>query len=350
MKRKNKSGTHQAANASQPDMASALKSDPGLSAFTFDGPYPVMDGHDLLDNMYCADNGRYYDTPVDWYGLARAFGSASWHQSALYFKRNALTGCFIPHPLLSRQAFSAFVLDWFVFGNGYLERRVNRLGGVLALRHVPAKYTRRGSDLNTYWFIRQWKDEYTFDTDSVCHVINPDIHQEIYGMPEYMGALLSASLSHSADMFRKLYYDNGSHAGCIIYIGASQVDNESMESVKKTLKEARGKGAFKNLLLHAPGGGEKGVQIIPFSQISAKDEFLNIKSVTRDDILAAHRVPPQLMGAMPEGNGSFGDVEKAARVFAINELMPVMEALKHVNDWLGMEVIRFNPYALLKAE
>lgn len=92
--------------------------------------------------------------------------------------------------------------------------------------------------------------------------------------------MLLASLSHSADMFRKLYYDNGSHAGCIIYIGASQVDDKSMASVKKTLTEARGKGAFKNLLLHAPGGGEKGVQIIPFSQISAKDEFLNIKSVT----------------------------------------------------------------------
>ncbi|HAN8010663.1 TPA: phage portal protein, partial [Escherichia coli] len=37
----------------------------------------------------------------------------------------------------------------------------------------------------------------------------------------------------------------------------------------------------------------------------------------------------------------------AARVYAINELMPVMEAMKQVNDWLGEEVIRFNPYALL---
>lgn len=69
---------------------------------------------------------------------------------------------------------------------------------------------------------------------------------------------------------------------------------------------------------------------------------------TRDDILAAHRVPPQLMGAMPDGAGSFGDVEKAARVYAINELTPVMEAMKSVNDWLGEEVIRFNPYALLE--
>ncbi len=49
-----------------------------------------------------------------------------------------------------------------------------------------------------------------------------------------------------------------------------------------------------------------GVQILPFQQITAKDEFINIKNATRDDILAAHRIPPQLMGAMPEGNGSFG--------------------------------------------
>ncbi|WP_168400630.1 phage portal protein [Erwinia amylovora] len=338
--------------AGQPDMAESLKSNPAMSAFTFDGPYPVTDGYDLLDNMYCADNGRYFETPIDWYGLARSFGQASWHQSAIYFKRNALTGCFIPHPLLSRQTFSAFVLDWFVFGNCYLECRRNRLGHPLDLRHVPAKYTRRGSDLDTYWFVRQWRDEYQFKTGEVCHVINPDIHQEIYGMPEYMGAMLSANLSHSADKFRKLYYDNGSHAGCILYVGAAQVDPESIKVVQKTLSEARGKGAFKNVLIHAPGGGKDGVQLLPFSQISAKDEFLNIKSVTRDDILAAHRVPPQLMGAMPEGNGSFGDVEKAARVFAINELMPVMEALKHVNDWLGLgqEVIRFNPYALLKNE
>lgn len=70
-------------------------------------------------------------------------------------------------------------------------------------------------------------------------------------MPEYLGALLSASLSHSADRFRKLYYDNGSHAGCIIYVGATQVDLESMAVVKKTLADSRGKGAFKNLLIHS---------------------------------------------------------------------------------------------------
>ncbi|HBC0662446.1 TPA: phage portal protein [Escherichia coli] len=327
-------------------LAEALRRQPSLSAFSFDGPY---DAHalDLLDNAYCLSNGRYYETPVDWYGLARASRQTSWHQSALYFKRNALLGCFIPHRLLSRQAFSAFALDWFVFGNAFLELRTNRLGGKLELRHALAKYTRRGVEPDVYWFVQTGKPDHEFRQGRVCHVMNPDINQEVYGMPEYLGGLLSASLSHSADRFRKLYYDNGSHAGCIIYVGAAQVDRESMQALERSLQGARGGGAFKNLLLQAPNGGKDGVQILPFQQITARDEFINVKTVSRDDVLAAHRVPPQLMGAMPGGTGSFGDVEKAARVFAINELIPVMEAMKHVNDWLGEEVIRFNPYALL---
>ncbi|ENQ6029524.1 phage portal protein, partial [Escherichia coli] len=227
------------------------------------------------------------------------------------------------------------------------ELRSNMLGEPLKLRHALAKYMRRGSDLESWWYVQDGKDAFQFRPGKVCHLMNPDINQEIYGMPEYLGALLSASLSHSADMFRKLYYDNGSHAGCIIYIGAAQVNRESMDSLKETLQGARGGGAFKNVLIHAPNGGKEGVQILPFQQITAKDEFMNVKAASRDDVLASHRVPPQLMGAMPGEKSAFGDVEKAARVYAINELMPVMEAMKHINDWLGEEVIRFNSYALL---
>jgi capsid portal protein len=65
--------------------------------------------------------------------------------------------------------------------------------------------------------------------------------------------------------------------------------------------------------------------------------------VTRDDVLAAHRALPQLMGIMPSNAGGFGAVEPAARVFARNELVPL-------NDWLGQEVVRFNKYELITGE
>ncbi|GKJ20610.1 hypothetical protein NUBL13794_17140 [Klebsiella pneumoniae] len=43
--------------------------------------------------------------------------------------------------------------------------------------------------------------------------------------------------------------------------------------------------------MYSPYGKEDGIQIIPLSEVAAKDEFLNIKNMSRDDMMAAHRVP-----------------------------------------------------------
>ncbi|UTH74770.1 hypothetical protein [Chromobacterium sp. IIBBL 290-4] len=68
--------------------------------------------------------------------------------------------------------------------------------------------------------------------------------------------------------------------------------------------------------------------------------------MTRDDVLAAHRVPPQLLGVIPGNVGGFGDAPKAAGVFYENEIRPLQLRLQEVNDWLGEEVISFDTYQL----
>ena len=74
---------------------------------------------------------------------------------------------------------------------------------------------------------------------------------------------------------------------------------------------------------------------------------LNIKNTSRDDVLAAHRVPPQLMGMLPNNVGGFGDVEKAAKVFARNEIAPLQARMAHaINTWAGTTVCSFKPYLL----
>ena len=112
------------------------------------------------------------------------------------------------------------------------------------------------------------------------------------------------------------------------------------------MKSAKGPGNFRNLFMYSPNGKKDGIQIIPLSEVAAKDEFLNIKNVSRDDMMAAHRVPPQMMGIIPNNTGGFGDVEKASRVFVRNELIPLQERIKELNQWLGDEVIKFIKYTL----
>lgn len=63
-------------------------------------------------------------------------------------------------------------------------------------------------------------------------------------------------------------------------------------------------------------------------------------------MMAAHRVPPQMMGIMPSNVGGFGDVEKAANVFVRNELLPLQKRLEEINDWINEKVIIFKDYKL----
>lgn len=315
-------------------------------AFSFGDPVPVLDKRGLLEHSECVRSGKWYEPPVSLDGLARAFRSSSHHASAIYTKCNILVSTFIPHRLLNGEQFEKLALDAIVLGNGYLERRDARSRKPLLLKHALGKCVRRGVEDGQYFFVRGWQDEHEFAADSVFHVMEPDINQEIYGVPQYISALQSALLNESATLFRRKYYLNGSHAGFIMYVNDAAQDQADIDAMRNALREAKGVGNFRNLFLYSPNGKKDGVQVIPISEVAAKDEFLGIKSATRDDVLAAHRVPPQLLGLPPGNVGGFGDVEKAARVFARNELLPLQTRFLRINEWIGDEVVRFLPYSL----
>lgn len=314
-------------------------------AFTFGDPVPVMDRRGVLDYGECAKVGRWYEPSVSMSGLTRAFHSSPHHASAIYTKCNILSSTFVPHRLLSGDQFEKLALDMIALGNAYLERRDARSRKAMNLRHSLALHTRRGIEDGRYYFV-QGGDEHEFAPDSMFHLIEPDLTQELYGVPQYIGALQSALLNESATLFRRKYYLNGSHAGFILYVNDAAQDPADIDAMRQALRDAKGVGNFRNLFLYSPGGNKDGVQVIPISEVAAKDEFLGIKGATRDDVLAAHRVPPQLLGLPPNNTGGFGDVEKAARVFTRNELVPLQARFRRVNEWIGEEVVRFAPYEL----
>ncbi|EPC02403.1 portal protein [Litchfieldella anticariensis FP35 = DSM 16096] len=317
-----------------------------VEAFSFGDPVPVTDGYDFFYTGCWMLGTEWYEPPVDFPALSQTYRATAHHGSAIQVKRNILVRSFVPHRLLSRQAFSALATDYLVFGNCYLEQILGRLGKLLELRPARAKYVRRGADLERYFWVPNWAERTEFPQGSLIHLLEPDINQEVYGVPDYLGALQSIYLNENATLFRRKYYLNGSHAGFIMYVSDPAQNQEDIDAMRTALKESKGVGNFRNLFLYSPNGKKDGIQIIPISEVAAKDEFASIKNITRDDQLAGHRIPPQLMGIIPNNTGGFGDVEKAARVFVTNELEPVQAVFSEINDYLGEEVIRFRPYSL----
>nr|WP_198980315.1 phage portal protein [Herbaspirillum sp. ASV7] len=319
---------------------------PSVEAFSFGDPSPVLEGRDMLADVECYRNGDWYEPPLSLAGLAKSLNASVHHASAIWCKVNILASTFQPSAVLSRADFTRLALDFLLFGNCYAERRESMTGKLLNLKPALAKYTRVGVEPGRYFFVNGWRETYEFEQDAMWHLQAPDINQEVYGVPQYVSALQSAWLNESATLFRRRYYLNGSHAGFILYMTDTASNVNDVDKLREAMRNSKGPGNFRNLFVYAPGGKKDGLQILPVSEIAAKDEFFNIKNCTRDDVLAAHRVPPQLLGTMPNNTGGFGDVTKAAAVFGCNEIEPLQAQFLSLNEWAGQEVVRFRSYQL----
>lgn len=62
--------------------------------------------------------------------------------------------------------------------------------------------------------------------------------------------------------------------------------------------------------------------------MAAKDEFSNNKNVNRDDMMAAHLVPPQMMEIMPSNVGGLGMRRKRPSFFF------EMSYCRHRKEWI----------------
>lgn len=325
----------------------AIEPKTGSMAFSFGEPEGVLNGRDIWGLAELYHNGQYYEPPLPLTQLAKTFNMAVHHRSAIQIKVNLLKKHFVPTRYLDAKNFEKFILNYLQMANGYLERIPNMAGGVLRLESSPASHTRVGVEEGTYFFIRNQLgriNDHKFALGSIFHMFQPDVAQEVYGIPEWLAALQSGLLNENTTLYHRRYYVNGAHSGSIFYMTDQFADKETADDIKDRMQKAKGVGNFRNLFLYIPGGKKDGLQVMPIAAAMTKDEFANIKNVTRDDMLAAHRVPPQLIGIIPQNNGGFGDVGRATDVFFANEIVPIMNETLAVNAWLGVEAVRYRPY------
>jgi PBSX family phage portal protein len=322
----------------------ATSSGRAIRAFRFGDIEQVLDRRDLISYAECMWNGRWYEPPIPMRDLARAFRVSPHHSSAIIYKRDQLVRHFKPSRLLDRRNFGDMAFNFLTTGNAYLEQRSNLAGGALKLKNSPALYTRRGREDGAFFWVPGYKQEQAFRDGAVFQLTETDLSQEIYGTPEYLAAMSSGFLNEDATLFRRKYFKNGSHAGFIFYLNEPTMTDEDADAIEQALDDSKGVGNFKNMFIHAPGGKKDGVQLIPVGEVAAKDEFLGIKEVTRDDILASHRVPPILLGVVPKNAGGFGNIMDAADTFHPTVIEPLMSRFLEINDWIGEEAVAFEEY------
>lgn len=307
----------------------------GVQAFTFGDPEPALAGavYDHL-GVWLLDNGSYYQPPVPLRGLARLLRANAYHGPLLEFKTNVVLRGFVPTAALPRRAMHAMTTDYLVFANGYLQKIRNWYGEVVQLRHLPAINMRRMKEDDCYGLLTLTGQIHRFAPGEVVHIRNYDVSQTIYGLPSYLGAIQSMLLNEDATLFRRRYYRNGAHMGYVFYSSSSSLEADDRDRIRAAIEGSKGIGNFRNMFLHIPNGREKDVQILPVGDFSTRDELEKIKNISRDDIIAAHRIPPAMASIIPNNTGGFGDITKIDAVYEKNEITPVRELLLEVNEHL----------------
>lgn len=318
--------------------------------FSFGDPTPILDNN-IYDytGSFLNISGSYYTPPISLQGLAKIMGANSYHGSILHFKKNMLCKWFVPSPILNASNMRAAALDFTVTDNCYFQKFTDRFGKVLRLERLPAIAMRRGREPGKY--IRLNHDNDPFDPimgiteykkDEVIHLKGADVRQNIYGVPEYLGGIQAVLLSEDATLFRRKYYLNGAHMGFILVTNDAGLDESTAKTIEQKVRQSKGIGNFSSLYINIPRSNSKEpVQIIPVGDIGTKDEYQRIKETTEAELLAMHRMRPELMGIIPKNSGGFADPEKTMRVYHELEVQSMQQIFLELNDIIPGEPVKF---------
>jgi PBSX family phage portal protein len=245
---------------------------------------------------------------------------------------------------LSHEELEKAALDFVVLENCYFQKIYNRLGGLLALKRLPAITMRRGVDPEVFFQVPQWSlmgtvpgQPVEFRRGEVIHLKRGDIEQDIYGVPEYLGGMQSVLLSEDATLFRRRFYKNGAAMGYVFVTADCNFSKETSEAIEAEIKRSIGAGNFRNMYINIPKTNSRDpVKVLPIGDIKTADDYDKIKSMNMREVLAMHRMQPGIAGIIPENTSGLGDLVKARQVYWDLEVPPLQKVFLRLNDHFPM--------------
>lgn len=292
------------------------------SVITFGEPEPVLtDGTDYYNIWYDAE-ADYWRLPIDRLALSQLPNMNGQHGGILYARRNMFMAGYLGGGL-NHEDMEGGSFDYLLTGDVALLKVRNYFGTPIRLHPLPSLYVRRRK--NGEYVVLQEGPALVYSPRDIIFIKSRDPRQGIYGLPDYIGGIHSALLNTEATVFRRRYYHNGAHMGFILYTNDPNISVEVEAEIKQKIEQSKGVGNFSNLYVNIPRGNPEGIKLINIGEVTAKDEFSNVKNITAQDILTAHRFPAGIAGIIPQNAAGLGDPEKAEATYKKNEVFPLQQ-------------------------
>ncbi|WP_411705637.1 phage portal protein [Edaphovirga cremea] len=290
------------------------------SVITFGEPEPLLTTGTDYHNIWYDNGWDHWSLPINRLALSQLINLNGQHGGVLYARRNMIASGYVGGGLTADQ-FESGTFDYLTFGDVPILKVRNGWREVIDLVPLPSLYLRRRK--NDDFVILQEGEPLVYPPSDILFAKMYDPLQQVYGLPDYIGGIHSALLNSEATLFRRRYYHNGAHLGFILYANDPNISTEVENEIKEKIEGSKGVGNFRNMFISIPKGNPEGVKLIPVGEVSAKDEFANVKSITSQDILTAHRFPAGLAGIIPTNGSVMPNPETARTTYRKDEVIPV---------------------------
>lgn len=293
-----------------------------MSVISFGKPEPILTTGTDYENIRYDGDSDHYTLPIDRLALAQLINLNAQHGGIIQARANMLVSDYIGGGL-SHQGMRASFFDCVTFGDVAFLKLRDGYNTPVGLANLPSLYLRRRKD--DHFLILQDDEPLVYSPDDIIFVKQYDPQQQIYGLCDYIGGIHSTLLNSEATLFRRKYYHNGAHMGFILYTNDPNITDEVEEEIKTKIESSKGVGNFRNLFVNIPGGTPDGVKIMPVGDVSAKDEFSNVKQISAQDVFTAHRFPAGLGGIIPSPGVIMPDPEKIRDTYRKDEVKPLQK-------------------------
>lgn len=310
----------------------------------------------------------YWEPPTDFDVLTMYVRAQSHHESALDCKTKtiAIGYTFADSSTHDQESLEgmlpyfdleAAVLDYNIYGNCYFELIRNRLGEIVELKHLHARTMRVGIREGQFFQVIDGEKKRKFD-GNILHIRNYAPESSLYGLPKYLGTRESIALNNLSKRMRNAFLNNGSFVQYFVLAnlpfddrdehGESPTENKLKQKLEETKLDGSGKPIFLNFDGEVDGDLKEKFNVIEFNADSLfKDDFHKTTEVTRNDILSAHQVAPEILSVFTDNRYS-GDLEKIVKMYNMVTVRPIQIRFKtEINKILPpTKHINFIPFSL----
>lgn len=231
-----------------------------------------------------------------------------------------------------------FIINLEMHGNGFLEHSGTASNFNLYL--LPTTEGRVDKEQRIY----QYKDMKKVELDGYHYGYYSPMSR-FYGEPDYLGVIANILVNKKIDEYNNTFFQNGAKPELAISFENAQPSDEQIQAFRSFFG-TNFKGhtnAHKTLILSTgtPTEGSTSNARIRIDDLSKIEDlsFKDLRNTNRDEIIAAHGVPPRLAGVMTAGSlGGGGELVGQLHAFNELEIKPKIENLEYFFRQIGISL------------